>query len=293
MYDTPPRRGVSLYTTQPHPTHHNKKTPGLALWDRMQELGLRPTMATVDVALKLCEKVLGGLAYQASSIPAGGGTGTGSDGSYTGSGAGAGSKGAVAVAPVMMSKAKREKREHALERATTILEQSLEWGLVGRRATFRRVLRLVEGEKGRGGMVQYADGLFKSGHFRCVVLGAAWDVMGRARGRRCVFWRSKYIHPSIGAAGGEPTHPPAHHPPPQNPPKNRRLGEEGRLLMVEALCDVGLFRHALHILRAAAPAHVPERYVRACVRACLLGCGLSLFVGGLVIFFGGGGLSVC
>lgn len=34
--------------------------------------------------------------------------------------------------------------------------------------------------------------------------------------------------------------------------------------MVEALCDVGLFRHALHILRAAAPALVPERCVRVC-----------------------------
>lgn len=139
---------------------------GLALWDRMQELGLRPTMATVDVALKLCEKVLGGLAPPSSSSSSSSGTGHG--GQETASSA-------TMTPPTSSSSSSssptaKAKREHALQRAVTILEQSLEWGLVGRRATFRRVLRLLESEKGRAEMVKYADGLVKSGRFRCVIV---------------------------------------------------------------------------------------------------------------------------
>ncbi len=209
-------------------------------------------MATVDVALKLCEKVVGGLSPPSSSAAGSGGgsqnqqqqqqAGGGGEGPQQSSRSSSSSAAAASSSPSGggsgSSKAKRAAREHALQRATTILEQSLEWGLVGRRATFRRVLRLVESERGRAEMVKYADGLFKSGRFRCVacvVLGVCFRGFGPP---------FHILHPSPYPTHAKPT---------------RRLGEEGRLLMVEALCDVGLFRHALHILRAAAPAAVPER----------------------------------
>ncbi|EWM22890.1 Pentatricopeptide repeat containing protein [Nannochloropsis gaditana] len=196
---------------------------GLALWGKMQDVGLRPTMATVDVALKLCEKVLVGLASTPSppspspSTPVLKGypfapADAPSESSRTWQGTKSPRPGEdilpiaglTSPSPSPSPPTQESPRHVTVSRAITILEQSIEWGLVGRRAIFRRVLRMVQAERGRQEMVAYVDTLFKSGRFR-------------------------------------------------------RFPEEGRLLMVEALCDVGLFRHALHILREAAPADVGER----------------------------------